>query len=222
MDVGAVVPIQRYALGIGNRVVSINTVNRMVDAIKKGSNDQFVRDWAEHMVENVPPRDHYAEAKAIFDFLQSNTRYANDPRGLEYFKTPNLVLKRISAGRKPSLDCDDYAVTGLSLLRSLGYRTGIRIAGYGADKEFTHVYGMVNIDGKWVSFDPVRLEYGFGWEAPGATVRRDTLIDEGPAIQGDGIGNTAATTAGLGLGALFFLGWIYLMTVSSGKRRRYA
>lgn len=72
--------------------------------------------------------------------------------------------------------CDDYTTTGLSLLRSLGYKTGIRTAGYKPNKHFSHVYGLVLIKGDWIVFDPVRKDKELGWEAPNPTIKEDARV----------------------------------------------
>ncbi len=160
-------PVQKIDLGFGRVGVPRRTAQRMRDIIRKSSANLYVRKWAEKIVQDVVDRDEDGEVEAIYDFLQRKTRYARDPRGTEFIQTPPFVLKHIELGMVPSLDCDDYTVTGLSLLRSLGYPTIIRVTGYRDDGRFTHVYGMVKVDGRWVCFDPVRKDQFLGWEAPG-------------------------------------------------------
>jgi len=159
-------PTTRFELGYGTIAVPRRTGMKMREIILESADNLYVRKWAERMVENVTDRDEWGEANAIFTFLQNHTRYAKDPRGTEFIQTPPYVLKHIELEMKPSLDCDDYTVISLSLLRSLGYPTIIRITGYKSDRKFVHVYGMVKINGRWVAFDPVRKDQDLGWEAP--------------------------------------------------------
>lgn len=162
-------------LGFGNYEISLNTVSKMVDVIRKSAHNPYVRKWTEDMIQDVPDRDFFGEIQAIYDFVQNNTRYVYDPKGLEYFQTPPYILQRIALGERPSLDCDDYTLLTLSLLRSIGYDAKIRIAGYEPNKKFTHVYGLVLIPKpyEWVVLDVVRKDRPLGWEAPNATIKKD-------------------------------------------------
>lgn len=174
-------PQVRYEeLGFGDVNISRNTVAKMRDIIRQSSANEYVRKFAEHIVMDVRDRDRKGEVYAIFKWLQDHTRYANDPLGTEYIQTPPYVLKQIEAGLIPSLDCDDYVVTGLSLLRSLGYRTTIRAVGWGKNpnQKYSHVYGMVMISPQlgWVAFDCVRKDQTLGWQAPGIKAIMDLPV----------------------------------------------
>jgi len=158
-------PTKTEFLGFGSVTIPRNTGLKMRNLIRKYGIDEYVRKWAERITENVRDRDLRGEVNAIFKFLQRSTRYVNDPRGIEYVQAPPYVLKHIEIGRKPGLDCDDYTVTGLSLLKSIGYKTAIKITAYKGGR-FSHVYGMILIRGKWVPFDCVRKDKELGWEAP--------------------------------------------------------
>ena len=166
-------PVRRTDLGSGRVGVPRRTAQKMREIIRKSSSNLYVRKWAEKIIEDVPDRDMKGEVEAIYTFLQRKTRYARDPRGTEFIQTPPYVLKQVELGMKPSLDCDDYTVSGLSLLRSMGYSTLIRVTGYKDDGRFSHVYGKVLVDGKWVNFDPVRKGQNLGWEAPGRRRQMD-------------------------------------------------
>lgn len=159
-------PTRTEFLGFGKVTVPRNTARRMRDLIREASTNEYVRKWAEKIVEDVADRNEYGEMKAIFNFIQDRTRYAKDPKGVEYIQTPPYVLTHIQIGDKPSLDCDDYTVLGLSLLGALGYETAIRVTGYKSDGKFTHVYGMVKWGSKWIPFDGVRKDRTLGWQAP--------------------------------------------------------
>lgn len=169
-------PVRREFLGFGILNVPRNTVQRMRQIILESSQNDYVRKWAEKMIERVPDRDARGEVDAIYMFLQDHTRYTRDPLGVEYIQTPPYVLKQLEIGNVPALDCDDYAVTGLSLLRSIGYKTGIRTAAYNKKKGFSHVYGLVQIGPDWVVFDPVRKGRPLGWEAPNAVMKEDVKV----------------------------------------------
>jgi len=158
--------------------MSLNTAKEMASIIVSSSRNPQIRAWAEYIVSPVRDKDDVGEVQSIYNFLQAYTRYGKDPIGYEYIQTPPYVLARIELGERPSLDCDDYTVLGLSLLRALGYEVLIRLASYSPTMEFEHVYGLVYLPEKkkWVAFDPIRKEKPFGWEAPGPTALRDVEV----------------------------------------------
>ncbi len=166
-------PIELIELGSGRISAPMTTGKKMRERIIASGRNPYVRKFAEKIVERVEPRDQHGEVDAIFRFTQSRLRFARDPRGQEFVQSPVTLLRQIEVGDTPSGDCDDFTTLGLSLARSLGYDTVIRITGYPHNPPgwFSHVYGMVNIKGTWVPFDAVRRDRELGWEAP-ARVRR--------------------------------------------------
>lgn len=169
-------PVRHIFLGRGAFTVPRNTVSHMRSIIINSAINPYIRKWAEKMIESVPDRDEEGEVRAVYNFLQRHTRYAKDPRGAEYIQTPDYVLHQLEIGDIPSLDCDDFCVLGLSLLRSLGYETAIRTAGYRPDKHFSHVYGLVKVKNCWLVFDAVRKGKPLNWEAPNATIKEDVKV----------------------------------------------
>ena len=99
------VPVKREFLGFGKVVVPKNTALKMRKIIMKSAINEYVRKHAERIVEDIEDRDEIGEAKAIFNFIQMNTRYGHDPRGTEYIQTPHYILKQIEVGMRPTMDC---------------------------------------------------------------------------------------------------------------------
>jgi hypothetical protein len=172
------VPVKTVFLGYGNSTVSENTVNRMKEIIVTSGKNLYIRKWAERILQeaSVPPRDSMGEVAAIYYFVRDHFRYTHDLRDAEFIQTPPYVLSQLESGKIPMLDCDDFTIVGLSLLRSIGYNTKIRIAGYRPDKKFTHVYGMVAVKGQWIPFDAIIKSKPFGWEGDGATIKKDIMF----------------------------------------------
>lgn len=169
-------PTKVVSIGTGKKV-SENTVIEMIKIIKESSQNPMIRQYAEKIIQNVPPRDDMGEAEAIYYWVRDNVRYTRDPLGLEYFTTPLLMLQKFGRGETMEGDCDDCALLASSLLRSIGFFTVVRIAGYGVDKsDYSHVYCMAKVGefsdgtngqkrGKWVAIDCIRKEEPFLWEA---------------------------------------------------------
>ncbi len=178
------VPIRQVPLGVGKPRITWNTVQIMRKQIRESSAHELVRKTAERLVANIQDRDRWGEASTIFRWVQSTTRYAPDPLGTEYVQSPPYVLEQVWAGMRPSLDCDDYTVLTLALLRSLGFETAIRAVGLRGQDRFSHVYGLAKINGAWVPFDAVRKDQTLGWEVPVRTRIMDLPI-EGASGLGD-------------------------------------
>jgi len=63
-------------------------------------------------------------------------------------------------------NCDDMTTLSLSLLKSIGFPVVIKTVGY-QPETFSHVYGLVFINGRWYPCDTVRPDKYLGWESAG-------------------------------------------------------
>lgn len=157
-------PVSIEFLGFGEEITP-NTMNRMGSIINSSIRDYYVRRWAEKIIERTE-EDDSSRAQVIYDFLSNHTNYVKDPTGLELLKTPKVSLTLIERGEIPGLDCDCLTILSMSLLKSIGFRVGMRAVGYNSDGKHTHIYGMVLIRPYgWVPFDLVK-NLGLGNEAP--------------------------------------------------------
>jgi len=171
------IPHKTIELGEGRITAPARTGAEMKAIIRASGTNLYVRKWAERIVKSVPDRNELREIEAIFDFVRRSLRYTKDPRGTEFVQKPDILLTQIEYGDTPGADCDDYTVLALSLLRSIGYQTLIRIAGYTQNGPFSHVYGMVQTrSGVWIPFDAVRKDKALGHEAPGRRWRMDMPV----------------------------------------------
>ena len=50
---------------------------------------------------------------------------------------------------------------------------GIRIVGYGKDKKYTHVYGLVYLYDEWLPVDAIQRDVPIGWEHDNITCQKD-------------------------------------------------
>ncbi|HEY3249504.1 MAG TPA: hypothetical protein VGK25_00155 [Ignavibacteria bacterium] len=69
---------------------------------------------AKAITENYPGGYSVAQACAVFDYLFNNWIYMRDPGGKDYFEEASIGVKTLTG------DCDDYAITMVSLLGALG------------------------------------------------------------------------------------------------------
>lgn len=157
-------------IGRGDEAIE-QTVHKMARIIDSSAKNPLVREWARCILDGVFVNRKMDEAIAIHNFVRDNVRYTRDPSAWEYIQTPPIILAGIKEfidrkAPKPIGDCDDMTVLTLSLMKSIGFPVMVKTVGYGP--RFSHVYGMVFINGKWVVSDTVRPDKYIGWEAPGA------------------------------------------------------
>lgn len=169
-------PTSEAYIGKGDTSI-YRTIDEMRKIIDVSSKNPYIRKWAQSILSSVPVNKKFAEVSAIHDFVRDSVRYTRDPHGWEYIQTPPVLLDGIEATKKykaprPIGDCDDMTTLSLSLIKSVGYPVAIKVVGFRVmDKDgyvpFSHVYGLVLIDGRWYPCDTVRPDKSLGWEAIG-------------------------------------------------------
>lgn len=170
-------PVKYTSLGFGDYAVSRNTLSLMKDAIVQSSKNPTVRDWATRIIADVRPKDQWGEAEAIYHFVQNHSHYVKDPTGTEMLQSPLVAFDNWNRSIMWPADCDDYSILILSLLRSIGYKVGLRAASYTPNKMLTHVYGMVQLYGQWYPVDGIKSGGYIGWEHENATNVLDWPVD---------------------------------------------
>ena len=135
------------------------TISKMFDLVAKGRANPVVIQTATIITRNIPHKDYFGEAAAIFDYVKKDIRYTRDPRGVELLMAPEITLKR-GAG-----DCDDLALVIASLAEAVGMQSGFETvrANAQAPDEFTHVYAIIRTDRGWRAADPTVAGSWFGW-----------------------------------------------------------
>jgi len=168
--------VQYRSLGFGEFNVSRNTLALMASAIVQSGKNPLVRDWATKMIKDVPQKDEWGEAEAIYHFVQNHSRYVKDPQGTEMLQSPLVAFDYWNRGIVWSGDCDDFSILILSLLKSIGYKVGLRAASYNPKGTLQHVYGMVELYHQWYPVDGIKEGGMIGWEKEGITNKVDFTI----------------------------------------------
>lgn len=161
-------PVEEQDIGLDTGAIR-NTIMEMKRIIDVSSKNPFIREWARAILQDVQVNRKMDEASAIHNFVRDNVRYTRDPSGWEYIQTPPVLLAGIAEWMKrkaprPIGDCDDMTTLSLSLLKSVGFPVVIKTVGYQPDM-FSHVYGLVFINGRWYPCDTVRPDKYIGWES---------------------------------------------------------
>jgi transglutaminase-like putative cysteine protease len=127
---------------------------------------------AEDVCGQLGSKDYLSEILALYYWVLSHTRYANDPRTVELVRSPREVLGRLQravtqlrAGWRPSLDCDDLTALLVAIFLAMGREVRIvtvafRNAFFRGQRQFQHVYVQVREprSGQWIVLDPVAAE----------------------------------------------------------------
>lgn len=185
-------PVRTINIGYGDAAIA-RTVEQMKQIIQRSLGQARVRQKAEELTAGVPDNDVVGEARAVYEFVRSQMRYTKDPRGLEYIQTPDHLLQVYEQKHRMSGDCDEKTVLGLSLLKNLGHPVAIKAVSFNGNGQFTHVYGLVRLNGQWVPFDATRPDQELGWEAPGITRVYEAEVDEQDLVSG--LGQVELSTA---------------------------
>jgi hypothetical protein len=109
---------------------------------------------AEDVCGQLGSKDYLSEILAIYYWVLSHTRYANDPRTVELVRAPREVLERLKhavsqlrSGWRPSLDCDDLTALLVAPFLSMGREVRIVTVAWDAffrgQRQFQHVYLQV-------------------------------------------------------------------------------
>lgn len=144
----------------GGRASVFNTLALVRQAINEGKRDPAVMNAAVSVVYLMPEKNDYAEAVALFHYVQNHIRYVRDVHNLETLAAPRLTLAR-QVG-----DCDDQTALLGAMLESVGVPTRLVMAAYTSD-DFEHIYLHAFAAGQWFACDPTE-HYEFGWEPPHA------------------------------------------------------
>lgn len=89
-----------------------------------------------------------AGLKQLFDFVDANFQYVEDPDFNQWIQTPSFLWYTKRG------DCKSFTVFISSVLRNMGVKHRIRYVGYGSRK-YTHVYPVAILKGKQIPLDVV-------------------------------------------------------------------
>ena len=166
-------PTRRQDIGTGDQT-TWSTLRLMRQAIREGATHWEVRYAAVELVRHLIARDQLSEVQTIYGWLQANLRFTRDPAHVELIHGPEVLLRLIRQDGVTAADCDDYAILGGSLLLALGYPVRLKAVSTNQRREFNHVYLQVLVYGRWLGFDPIRLDRSLGWETGG--IMRATVL----------------------------------------------
>jgi hypothetical protein len=137
----------------------------MKDAALRSQAHLPVRLLAEEICKHLQSKDYLSEILSIYYFVLHNTRYMRDPRTVELVRAPHLIVRELTAGKVPNIDCDDSSALIASLLLAMGCECRIVTVAfndrfYRGQRQFSHVFCQAHEPHSkaWVTLDPVAAE----------------------------------------------------------------
>lgn len=134
--------------------------------------DQIVRRQAESLVAPLPPRNWFAEIRALQEFVRDQIRYVRDPVSVERIQTPEQTLQSRQG------DCDDKSTLLAALLDSIGHPARFAALGFeGRGNGFSHVLvetkvKKTGVDMRdWMPLETILPDKPAGWYPNGVTNR---------------------------------------------------
>lgn len=94
----------------------------------------------------VTPED---SCRNVFEFVERNIRYVEDPDGVQWVRTPARLLNDGEG------DCKSYTILICTVLANLNIEHLLRFVSYVDGGEYTHVYPVAVIDGRELPMDVV-------------------------------------------------------------------
>lgn len=135
---------------------------------------QDARKWpfiqvATRIIAGCPHKDYMCHGRRILNFVKRYVTFLPDPRtSVEDGGQMELVQAPFQTLHRKAGDCDDMSTLVAALAMAVGipaqYAT-IKADGRRPD-EFSHVYPVLFIDGRWLGADASVDKSYLGWEAP--------------------------------------------------------
>lgn len=116
------------------------TLHRMRDLVNRAIAQPIVVETAHTIARMSRPRDYYNIALSIRFWLAQNFRFISDPIGVELVRAPDYMLRQFNTLGYVSGDCDDAAVLGAALGKSVGVPAEFIAIGFKKFGSLAHVY----------------------------------------------------------------------------------
>lgn len=110
--------------------------------------------------------DETGQLAMLLKVMQTRVVYVRDPHGIEYVRSPLVLINDICAKGSAVGDCDDHVLLFNAMANSLGFPTRIIAVKVNNSKVFNHVISSVKVNGVWLDFDTC-LKTGMAVQYPG-------------------------------------------------------
>lgn len=115
------------------------TLMRMRDQILASDASRAVKAKAREVTAHLQPNDELGQIGAVYAWIKDNVRYVRDTYGVEELTRPDRIVLNLEAREEThSSDCDDMAMLGSAMLRSLGFQTRVEALAVNQDRGYDH------------------------------------------------------------------------------------
>jgi hypothetical protein len=154
------------------------TAQMVARCIRDSASYLPIRNLAASIAATAPPKNYYAQVKAIYDWFVSRWRYVRDTVGVETLAaSPRAVYHLVIGGDGRGVgggrgagDCDDAACAIGGMLAAIGMPVRVAtVRNPGQTRGlFSHIFVQAMVPGHgWISVDPVgHPAHGFAWTPP--------------------------------------------------------
>ena len=151
----------------GDRGV-FQTVHSIRAAVRYAVRRPEVRRRAEQIVSDCPERNVLCEVRAIFRWVGDRFRFLGDVRGVETYKSPEVIDAEITREGKFQGDCDDVTGYAAALTTAIGHKTRLTIIQPRGVPKFRHIYPEVFIPraNRWLAMELTARQHPLGWQPP--------------------------------------------------------
>lgn len=134
------------------------TMERMRELVLEDIGEPEVFETGAEIIRNYNPIAFEKHAAAIGTWLRRHTHFVRDPDGLELLRTPRAMLAEIDRRGVAVGDCDDVAMLGAAIGKSVGFRAKFVAESYlpPPAQPFQHVYTVLSTPGGWRALDVQR------------------------------------------------------------------
>lgn len=109
---------------------------------------------ASAIVAAAPRRNVPIAIQLLWHFLRDHVLFKRDTFGAEHLRTPDQLLAEIARSSRTAADCDDVAMLGAALLKSMGLPAFFVVASRRRDRVLEHVFFATRVRGQVVPLDP--------------------------------------------------------------------
>lgn len=129
-----------------------------------GEKSVTVRRFTEWVVRGIEPKDYHGEILAIrHAFLSASPgrgglplfRYTNDPRHIEWLKSPERIVRELEQHGSALIDCDESTCLAATMALQLGRDAQLVGLGYGPQLTHVGVRVMEPKSNRWIWLDSV-------------------------------------------------------------------
>lgn len=158
------------------------TIRRMFELVDRAKTDEKFQKLVYGVVNRSMPgqwKQYGREVQTLMDWLRRSIDYRRDPANVELVQDVWATLDRKRA------DCDDFVVIFCAAAETLGAPCRMVTVSTRQNREPSHVYAEVYVDGGWTPADLIVPWAPLGWEPTEGVTARKVWTRKAVGLSGD-------------------------------------